>query len=215
MSLFVFLRLIKMEISVRRETYDMALEDCLDMLADQQENETQSQKRVRELEDAQEKLLQVVETYQEQMWDMQRYVAENDPAWIPQLELSQSAVKGKMISGGITLIDEIGAEVDYTYHEVVEARDTAEDLKARTVAEIFHPGYAYKGVVKKKAKVAAYRNRSESNVFALFGYNNFTSFSLCLFHEFIFSNFLKYCIIILGGGKDWRLIQYCNGVSVY
>lgn len=138
--------------------HDMALEDCLDALADQQENETQSQKRIRELEDAQEKLLHVVETYQEQMWYMRRYAMENDPAWVPQLELSQDAVKRAVISNGITLIDEIGVEVDYTYHEVVEIRDIAETSKARSVAEIFHPGYIYKGVVKKKAKVAAYRN---------------------------------------------------------
>lgn len=143
--------------------HDMALEDCLDALAEQQESETQSQKRIRELEDAQEKLLRVVESYQEQMWDMRRYAAKNDPAWLSQLELSESAVKGKMISGGITLIDETGVEVDYRYHEVIEVRDTAEALKARTVAEIFYPGYAYKGMVKKKAKVAAYRNIEGSN----------------------------------------------------
>ena len=121
--------------------HDMALEDCLDALADQQENETQSQKRIRELEDAQEKLLQVMEMYQDQMWYMRRYAAENDPAWVPQLELSQGAVKRKMISSGVTLIDETGVEVDYTYHEVIEIRDIAETSKARTVAEIFYPGY--------------------------------------------------------------------------
>lgn len=141
--------------------HDMALEDCLDALADQQENETQSQKRIRELEDAQEKLLQVMEMYQDQMWYMRRYATENDPAWVPQLELSQGAVKRKMISSGVTLIDETGVEVDYTYHEVIEIRDIAETSKARTVAEIFYPGYVYKGVVKKKAKVAAYRNVGE------------------------------------------------------
>ncbi len=37
--------------------------------------------------------------------------SENDPAWVSQLELSQGAVKRKMISSGVTLMMKTGVEV--------------------------------------------------------------------------------------------------------
>jgi molecular chaperone GrpE (heat shock protein) len=135
----------------------MALEDCLDALEEQREEEAQSQKRIAELESGQEKLLQVLDAYQEQVWNMMRYAAEHDPAWVAQIDLIRNAVRGKQISGGISLIEETGVRVDYALHEVIEIIDTAEEERAQVVAEIYHPGYVYMGVVKKKAKVAAYR----------------------------------------------------------
>lgn len=137
--------------------HDMALEDCLDVLEEQREEETQSQKKIAELESGQEKLLQVLDAYQEQVWNMMRYAAEHDPAWVAQIDLIRNAVRGKQISGGISLIEETGVRVDYALHEVIEIIDTAEEERAQVVAEIYHPGYVYMGVVKKKAKVAAYR----------------------------------------------------------
>lgn len=137
--------------------HDMALEDCLDVLEEQREEETQSQKKIAELESGQEKLLQVLDAYQEQVWNMMRYAAEHDPAWVAQIDLIRNAVRGKQISGGVSLIEETGVRVDYALHEVIEIIDTAEEERAQVVAEIYHPGYVYMGVVKKKAKVAAYR----------------------------------------------------------
>ena len=137
--------------------HDMALEDCLDALEEQREEESQSQKRIAELEDGQDKLLEVLDVYQEQMWNMMRYAAENDPAWVPQIELIRNAVKGKLISGGISLIEETGCKVDYALHEVIEVLDTTDEGRLQTVAKIYHPGSVYKGTVRKKAKVAAYR----------------------------------------------------------
>ena len=137
--------------------HDMALEDCLDVLEEQREEETQSQKKIAELESGQEKLLQVLDAYQEQVWNMMRYAAEHDPAWVAQIDLIRNAVRGTQISGGVSLIEETGVRVDYALHEVIEIIDTAEEERAQVVAEIYHPGYVYMGVVKKKAKVAAYR----------------------------------------------------------
>lgn len=138
--------------------HDMALEDCLDMLEEQREEETQSQKRIKELKEDQEKLLELLAVYQEQVWDMRKYAAGHDQAWASQLELAGHAVKGKEMISGIKVIDETGADVDYSLHEIIEIRDTDEAGRAQTIAEIFHPGYVYKGVVKKKAKAAAYRH---------------------------------------------------------
>lgn len=147
---------------VRR--HDMALEDFLESLEEQQEEERVSRERIRALEQEQEALLQLLDVYQEQVWNMRRYAGGHDLAWIPQLDLVQNTVKGKMIPCGIVLIEEAGAKVDYLLHEVIEARDTAEEARAQTVAEVYRPGCIYKGSVRRKAKVAAYRwQRPEEN----------------------------------------------------
>ena len=144
--------------------HDMALEDCLDVLEEQREEETQSQKKIAELESGQEKLLQVLDAYQEQVWNMMRYAAEHDPAWVAQIDLIRNAVRGKQISGGISLIEETGVRVDYALHEVIEIIDTAEEERAQvivlTIFNIRERKYEI-GVLTaigvKKAKVAAYR----------------------------------------------------------
>lgn len=140
--------------------HDMALEDCLDALEEQREEESQSQKRIAELETGQDRLLEILDVYQEQVWNMMRYASEHDPAWVPQIELVQNAVKGKQMSGGIVLIEETGCKVDYALHEVIEVLDTTDEGRIQTVAKIYHPGSVYKGTVRKKAKVAAYRYTS-------------------------------------------------------
>lgn len=133
--------------------HDMALEDCLEMLEEQREEEIQGRKRI-------EELLNLLEVYQEQMWSMRRYAAGHDPAWLPQLELSKETVKGKEKICGISWIEEIGVRVDYGMHEVIEVRETADEGMAQIVAEVCQPGYLYKGEVRKKAKVIAYRLES-------------------------------------------------------
>lgn len=60
-------------------------------------------------------------------------------------------------SCGITVIAECGAAVDYSLHEVIEAVDTKDAALNKTVASVYRPGYCYKGTVKKKAQVSAYR----------------------------------------------------------
>lgn len=137
--------------------HNMALEDCLDVLEEQQEAETQSRKKIKELEEMEEKMLRLLETYQEQVWNMSKYAAEHDPAWTAQLELTQEVVKGAESGCGIRSVDESDVKVDYTLHEVIEIRDTEEKEKSQTVAEVFCPGCVYKGVTRKKAKIAAYR----------------------------------------------------------
>lgn len=137
--------------------HDMALEDCLEALEEQQEKEAQGRKRIEELEEERDRLLKLLEVYQEQVWSMRRYASEHDPAWMPQLEISKEAVKGKENLCGIARIEETGVRVDYDIHEVIEARETADGGMAQTVAEVCRPGYLYKGEVKRKAKVIAYR----------------------------------------------------------
>ena len=83
--------------------HNMALEDCLDVLEEQQEAETQSRKKIKELEEMEEKMLRLLETYQEQVWNMSKYAAEHDPAWTAQLELTQEVVKRAAVGSGLLM----------------------------------------------------------------------------------------------------------------
>lgn len=136
---------------VRR--HDMALEDCLEALEEQQEAE----KQVRKLEAEQEKLLKLLAVYQEQLWGMKRYAEQKDPAWLTQLELVEKAAEGSRLSCGIAWIEETGVQVDYELHEVIEARAVSQEQMDMRVAEVYSPGMICQGSVRKKARVAAYR----------------------------------------------------------
>ena len=140
---------------VRR--HDMALEDCLEALEEQQEEESQSRKQIRKLEAEQEKLLKLLAVYQEQLWGMKQYAQQNAPEWLSQLELMEKAAEGARLSSGITWIEEAGVQVDYALHEVIEARAVSGEEKDMRVAQVYSPGMIRNGEVIKKARVAAYR----------------------------------------------------------
>lgn len=58
---------------------------------------------------------------------------------------------------GISIIGQCGDTVNYDLHEVIEAVDTTNPAQDKTIAGIYRCGYIYKGVIKKKAQVSAYR----------------------------------------------------------
>ena len=85
--------------------HDMALEDCLDALEEQQEEQKESRKQIRKLEAEQEKLLKLLSVYREQLWGMKQYAQQNAPEWLSQLELMEKAAEGARLSRGITWIE--------------------------------------------------------------------------------------------------------------
>lgn len=136
--------------------HDMALEDCLDMLEEWGKERVYEQKQRQSLEQEREKLLQMLGTYQEQLWNMKTYAEKNDSAWHQQLLLVEKVVQEKMVFSGITAIDRTDCVVNYELHEVIELIDTEDMNRDRTVAVVYRPGYLYRGEVRKKAQVAAY-----------------------------------------------------------
>lgn len=136
--------------------HDMALEDCLDMLEEWGKERVYEQKQRQSLEQEREKLLQMLGTYQEQLWNMKTYAEKNDSAWHQQLLLVEKVVQEKMVFSGITAIDRTDCVVNYELHEVIELIDTEDMNRDRTVAVVYKPGYLYRGEVRKKAQVAVY-----------------------------------------------------------
>lgn len=146
------------------QKHNMALEDTLDMLQEREEKESLQEKRIGELEQAEGALLELLSCYQGQMRLIGRYMEENPEtgsAWQNQLRLMEEEVEKRMAACGLEELTGCGKRVDYETHEVVEAVETDREELALTVAKVYSSGYSYKGHVKKKAEVAAYRLRRQ------------------------------------------------------
>lgn len=137
--------------------HNMTLEDTLDELEQQSEEETESRKQLRQIEKERDQLLGLVGAYEEQIWSMRNFVGEQNEMFLNQMKLMERVLQGNRMPCGITLIAEMEGQVDYRLYEVIEAVDTTEAEKDRTIARIYSPGYLYHGKVIRKAKVAAYR----------------------------------------------------------
>ena len=137
--------------------HDMALEDCLDMLEEWEKEKTCEQRQSKRLEQERENLLEILEIYQEQLWNMRIYAEKNDSVWHQQLMLIEKIVQEKMVFSGLRIIDKAGCTINYELHEIIELKDTVDKNKDKTVSVIYRPGYIYQGKVQKKAQVSVYQ----------------------------------------------------------
>lgn len=136
--------------------HDMAIEDLLEKLEENESEREKSEKRILECRQTEKLLLELFESYQEQFWNLKRLAGEKDEAWAAQMALVGAKLEHCRQLCGISIIEKGGIEVNYDLHEVIEAVDTVRQEQDRLVAEIISWGYLYKGRVMKKAKVTAY-----------------------------------------------------------
>lgn len=136
--------------------HDMAIEDLLEKLEENESEREESGKRILECRETEKLLLELFESYQEQFWNLKRLAGEKDETWSSQMALIGTKLEHCRQLCGISIIEESGIEVNYDLHEVMEAVDTEQREKDKLVAEIISWGYLYKGRVMKKAKVTAY-----------------------------------------------------------
>lgn len=139
------------------QKHDMAIEDLLDEWADKDSQEDSFRKQMQDCEQSENLLLELFEAYQEQFWNVSRFAGKKDETWSVQMSLMEQKLEQCRQLCGISIIEECGIEVNYNLHEVIEAVDTTEQDKDRLIAGIINWGYLYKGKVKRKAKVIAYR----------------------------------------------------------
>ncbi len=144
------------ELRTAVQKHDMAIEDLLEKLEENESEREEAGKRILECERSENLLLELFESYQEQFWNLKRFAGEQDGAWSAQLALIEEKLEHCRQLCGISVIEESGVEVNYDLHEVVEAVDTAEQDHDKLVAEIISWGYLYKGKIMKKARVRAY-----------------------------------------------------------
>ena len=137
--------------------HNMALEDLLDEWEEKSSEEDSTQKLLQESRQNEQQLLELFDAYQEQFWSLKRFADTKDEAWAAQMALMEKKLEHDQQLCGISIIGECGIEVDYNLHEVIEAVDTESPDQDRIIADIYHCGYIYKGKVRKKAAVSAYR----------------------------------------------------------
>ena len=137
----------------------MSIEDLLEEWSERTVLEDELRTRLREGEEEEQHLLQLFEVYQEQFHNLQRFARGRDEAWTAQIAMMERSLEHYRQSCGISLIGECGTEVDYDLHEVIEAIETAQPDQDRKIADVYRGGYLYKGKIKRKAQVAAYKFR--------------------------------------------------------
>lgn len=151
----------------------MSIEDLLEEWSERTVLEDELRMQLREDEEEEQHLLQLFEAYQEQFHNLQRFARGRDEAWTAQIAMMERSLEHYRQACGISLIGECGTEVDYDMHEVIEAIETAQPDQDRKIADVYRGGYLYKGKIKRKAQVAAYKFR-DSDEAAEQGMDNHT-----------------------------------------
>lgn len=137
--------------------HDMAVEDLLDEWEDQKTGQDSLQKHIQESARTELLLLQLFESYQTQFWNLKHFASEKDSSWSEQIAFMEETLGQYRSSCQISMIQDCGVAVDYELHDVIDAVRTSDPALDKTVAGIYQCGYFYKGTVKKKARVSAYR----------------------------------------------------------
>lgn len=135
--------------------HNMVLEDTLEAVETHQQSERHSEKAIRQLEEENEQMRQLLMAYQEHFWRMGNLAGQQDGIWAEQFRIAAESIN--LQAAGLSVIDDVEVKVDYDVHEVLEARITAEPMQHQKVASVYSPGFRYRGKVLKKAKVAAYK----------------------------------------------------------
>lgn len=144
----------QLQAEVRKQ--DMSMEDLLETWEEKQAGEAALAEQVSEYRLAETSFLGLFEAYEEQFQNLRRF-AEKDEAWAKQFMCMEAGLERSLASCGIQVIEECGVLVDYDLHEVLRVTDTEDENQDGRVAEVYRFGYWYKGAVRRKAQVAAYR----------------------------------------------------------
>lgn len=147
------------------------IEDFLDTLQEDNNEIKQFQQRLKESEEREQRLAELIVLYQEQMelldlWistqvdgnaDSNEYNKEAVQAWKQQYNMLKGQVNAESRLCAIENVGEEGESVDYRLHEVLQAIEAEEKEQEGTVAKVYSRGMLYKGKVIKKARVSAYK----------------------------------------------------------
>lgn len=143
---------------------EMSFEDVIERIEEQENQETVSKKRITELEMREQALLDVLISYQEQLFHFEHMAESLDENWKKQLAMVQDKLTRNMLEAGIQEIRGEGEPVNYELHEIIQVIDTEDEKLASKVSIVYRPGILYCGQVKRKARVLVYRLGKISNI---------------------------------------------------
>ena len=97
--------------------------------------------------------------------DMDRLVASDPATPLPSLRAGLSAVDRKLSKeledAGVERIDPVGTPFDPSQHEAVSTLPSPDRSRDQQVSATFAPGYRFKGVLVRPARVQVYSDQSQ------------------------------------------------------
>lgn len=143
--------------------HDMAIADMLDTWEEWREalrSELSGRYREEARESARREnaLLETLVDFHDQFYALKRAAEQaGDHSWKRQLELAGEKMSGKYALADLQIIQAKDAPVNYDLHEVVSVEAAENRNQSMRVADVYTCGYAYRGKVIRKAKVAAFQ----------------------------------------------------------
>lgn len=146
--------------------HDMAIADMLDTWDEWREEarafhadlSERYQEEARESVRRENALLEAIVELHDQFYALKRAAEQaDDRIWKRQLELAEEKMSGKYALADFQILCAKGAPIDYDLHEVISVAATDDRNQAMRVADVYLCGYAYRGQVIRKAKVAAFQ----------------------------------------------------------
>lgn len=148
--------------------HNMAMEDFIEAVSEAQENKDASERQIVLLEGRNQAYLNFICCCQEQMELMHRTILGMDSSEETrhQLKKIDEILRNNGLQCGLAVTGNVGDKADYRYCEIIQVRDTDEDLLDGTVSLVYRHGLVADGKVIRMAQVEAYRcqkRRSEVN----------------------------------------------------
>ena len=159
-------QLSKLATSVSR--HNMVLEDLIESMEDFQKKqkamvdqmgklaEREENAEISSLKSSEDTLFKLIETYHDQFHIFER-ASRSDPSWNRQFSLFRQIIDAQLQASGISVIEQTGIPVNYALHEVIDSVPTDDPALNHHVAAIYDCGYIFRGTLKRKARISAYR----------------------------------------------------------
>jgi molecular chaperone GrpE (heat shock protein) len=128
-----------------------AMFDQMKKLAEREENA-----EIATLKSSEEALFKLLEAYHDQFHIFER-ASRSDPSWNRQFTLFRQIIATQLQASGISVIEQTGVPVNYALHEVIDSVPTDDPALNHHVAAIYDCGYIFRGTLKRKARISAYR----------------------------------------------------------
>ncbi len=135
--------------------HDMVIEDMLEEWGDLRE-QCKTLRPSGEVEN----LLLLCMRYEEEL-HLIRQAFSDQEAWKEQLLLLEEPVEGARLLAGLSVTGRPGEMVNYDIHEVIAVTEASEEKMNGRIETVLDPGIVYRGTVRKKARVSAYRYTGE------------------------------------------------------
>lgn len=142
-----------------------SVEDFLDSMQEEEKGQRQSQQMLEDAGKREQKLLELVQLYQQQMELFEQWITGQNreagetarEAWQQQYAMLKGQIQAESTLCAIELTGVSGEPVDYRLHEVLQAVEPDSREQEGKIDKVYSQGMLYHGTIIRKARVTAYR----------------------------------------------------------